>query len=548
MAHLSVEGYGFSYPRSASAVLDDVTFSLERGEYVLVVGKSGSGKTTLLRSLKTALAPHGLTRGCILYGGEPLGAVPLRDQAAAIGYVGQDVDAQLVCDDVGHELAFGLENLGVDAEVIRARVAEMAAYLGLEPLIGRSVHDLSGGEKQLVNLASVMVMRPRLLLLDEPCAQLDPLAARTFIDAVSRMNRERGVTVVMVEHRAEEIFGLASRVLVIEGGRLAFDGAPAEAARWLLINDDPVVPSLPAAARIAFALDPRVSALPLDTGSGRLWFQGWFREHAVRTDATSRLEHPGRDEGACAIELREVSFRYAREMPDVLHRVRMSVPRGGIHAVIGGNGSGKSTLLEVMAGVLKPTAGRILYDGASHRRSGRSVALLPQEPIDLFAHDSVRASIEAACAVHGERAHVCASELMERFDVSALAHHNPHDLSAGELQRAALVMVLLGRPDVLLLDEATRSLDAPAKRVLASLLRELADEGTTIVLSSHDMQFCAENVETVAVLFGGQVVAQRPVHALFADNAYYTTNPAIISRPYLTDAITVAEVVDACRA
>ena len=548
MAHLRVEHYGFSYARGDHAVLDDVTFSVERGEYVLIAGRSGSGKTTLLRSMKTVLAPHGNVQGCILYDDEPLGLMSLRDQAAAIGYVGQDVDAQLVCDTVGHELAFGLENLGVDAAIIRARVAEMAAYLGLEPLFARSVHELSGGEKQLVNLASVMVMRPHLLLLDEPCAQLDPLAARTFIDAVARMNRERGVTVIMAEHRGEEMFGCASRVLVVEKGRLAFDGAPEETARWLLETRNAVVPSLPAAARIAFALDPAARDLPLDTGEGRLWFRTWCHEHACPTDVTVTPSQEERPHVASAIELREASFRYERDMPDVLHRVRLSVPQGGIHAIIGGNGSGKSTLLEVMAGIFAPTRGRVLYGGKPLRRHRETVALLPQEPIDLFAHDSVRASIEAACAVHGPQAYERASALMHRFGVADLMARNPHDLSAGELQRAALVLVLLAAPDVLLLDEATRSVDAPGKRVLADILHELAEEGTTIVLSSHDMQFCAENVETVAVLFGGRIVAQESMRALLADNEYYTTNPAVISRPYLTDAITVEEVVAACTA
>lgn len=548
MAHLTVQHLGFSYARGAAPVLDDVTFSVEQGEYVLLAGESGCGKTTLLRSMKTVLAPHGELRGRVLYGDEPLAAVPLRDQAAAIGYVGQDADAQLVCDTVGHELAFGLENLGVEAAVIRARVAEMAAYLGLEPLFGRSVQELSGGEKQLVNLASVMVMRPRLLLLDEPCAQLDPLAGRAFIDAVARMNRERGVTVIMVEHRAEEIFGAANRVLVLRDGRIAFDGRPMDAARWLLDHDDPIAASLPAATRIASALEPSSGDLPLDTGTGRTWFRRWYREHApaVKRIATNRAESGA--SGPDAVELREVSFRYERELPDVLYRVRLTIPQGGIHAIVGGNGSGKSTLLEIIAGVHEPTRGRVLYGGGSSRRRRRAVALLPQEPIDLFAHDSVSASIEAACAHHGPAASQRAADLVRRFAVAGLLSRNPHDLSAGELQRAALVLVLAGDPAVLLLDEATRNLDAPGKRALASMLHDLVASGTTVMLSSHDLQFCAENAATIAFLFDGRVVAQAPVHAFFADTAYYATNPAIISRPYLEDAITVDEVVAACRA
>lgn len=549
MALLNVEHLGFSYGCGEEPVLQDVSFAVERGEYVLLLGESGCGKTTLLRSLKSVLTPRGTMRGCVSYGGVPLAELSLRDQAAAIGYVGQDLDAQLVCDTVGHELAFGLENLGAEPVAVRARVAEMAAYLGLEPLFGRPVQELSGGEKQLVNLASVMVMRPRLLLLDEPCAQLDPLAGRMFIDAVARMNRERGVTVVMVEHRAAEMFSLASRVLSLREGRIAFDGAPEEVARRLLAAKDPVAPSLPAAARIAYALDREEERLPLDTGTGRLWFQAWCRQHPP---ATRSIAEEGTAPSVAAppvIELRDVSFRYGRELPDVLSRTSLVVPRGGVHAVVGGNGSGKSTLLELMAGVHRPVRGRVRFTaGASRRSGGGAVALLPQEPIDLFAHDTVGASFEAAGVVHGARARERACMLAERFAVDRVLQRDPRDLSAGELQRAALVLVLMGEPAVLLLDEATRSLDAPSKGVLAGLLRELAAEGTTVVLSSHDLQFCAENAETIAFLFDGSVVAQAPVRSFFADTAYYTTDPAVITRPCLSDAITVAEAVAPWRA
>lgn len=549
MALLKVDHLSFSYGRGEEPVLQDVSFSVQRGEYVLLLGESGCGKTTLLRSLKSVLAPRGAMRGCVSYGGVPLAELSLRDQAAAIGHVGQDVDAQLVCDTVGHELAFGLENLGMEPPAVRVRVAEMAAYLGLEPLFARPVQDLSGGEKQLVNLASVMVMRPRLLLLDEPCAQLDPLAARTFLDAVARMNRERGVTVVMVEHRAEEVFSRASRVLSLREGRIAFDGAPEEVARQLLTANDPMSPSLPAAARIAYALDREEERLPLDTGAGRLWFQAWCRQHPP---ATRSIVEEGSVAPAAAppvIELRDVSFRYGRELPDVLSRASLVVPRGGVHAVVGGNGSGKSTLLELMAGVHRPVRGRLrIAVDVSKRSGGAAVAMLPQEPIDLFAHDTVAASLEAAEAIHGPSSHERSCALAKRFAVDRLLQRDPRDLSAGELQRAALVLVLMGGPAVLLLDEATRSLDAPGKRVLAALLQELAAEGTTVVFSSHDLEFCAENAETIAFLFDGSVAAQAPVRSFFADTAYYTTGPAVITRPCLQDAITVTEAVAPWRA
>ncbi|MCI8340396.1 MAG: ATP-binding cassette domain-containing protein [Eggerthellaceae bacterium] len=578
MALLAAEHLTFAYPKAGAPALDDVSFAVEPGDFTMVCGVSGCGKTTLLRHLKTAMEPAGQRSGEVTFEGRPLACVPLREQAAAIGYVGQDIDAQLVCSTVDRELAFGLESLGVGPAAMRSRVAEMASYLGLGPLYRRPVQELSGGQKQLVNLAAVMVMRPKVLVLDEPCAHLDPLAARAFIDAVVRLNRERGAAVVMVDHRLQEAFGYARRVLVMEEGRIIFDGTPEQATRAMLGAGSAFAPALPPSARIAAALGCKGS-LPLDVRAGQLWLRGRCSQHpparravegagdeaaaggpdgvgarpAIGAAPASGVEAPGAPSdglagGPFACEVRDGFFRYSRDGADVLRGVRLAVPRGGIHGLVGSNGAGKSTLMKVLAGTLRPYRGRVLHGGKPAGRRRPSATLLPQEPLDLFAADAVGACLEAAVRQHGPWAAARMEHLTAKLGVAPLLAAHPRDLSAGELQRAALALVLLGKPRLLLLDEATRNLDPPGKQALAELLHELAAEGTTVLVSTHDLDFCAEHARTVALLFDGAVAAQAPTRAFFSGLGFYTTAAALVSRPMLADAITVGEVVGLCRA
>ncbi len=553
MAQIAFQDLTFSYPDQAHRALDGVSLEIEHGDLVCLCGRSGSGKTTLLRHLKTALAPHGIRTGKVLFEGRPLEDVTPEDQARFIGFVMQDPDAQLVTDKVWHEMAFGLENLGTDPRVMELRVVEMASFFGIQHWFHEGTAQLSGGQKQMLNLASVMALQPSVLVLDEPTAQLDPIAAADFLTTVQKINRELGVTVILTEHRLEDAFAMADAVVVMDAGRVTASGSPQKAARTLIARHDPLERALPTPIRIygvvkGAAASPAQDA-PLTVREGRTWLLAYERSHQLPVRALPQGALPESQDPA--LSLHEVWFRYDRDAPDILRGASLDVPRGSLFALLGGNGTGKSTLLKVLCGLVKPyrgevqVMGRTLKKGA--RRSGalEGIALLPQDPQDLFVKQTVREDLLSMVAGHGD-APTLIQESADAFGVVGLLDRHPADLSGGEAQRAALAKVLLARPDVLLLDEPTKGVDAFAKEQLAKMLRDLTAEGLTILMVSHDVEFCARVSDEVALLFDGSVVAVNTPRAFFSQNSFYTTAANRMSRHVFANAVTDQDVIDLC--
>lgn len=580
MATLAFEDLTFRYRGCPSLALDRVSLAIPDGSMALVCGQNGCGKTTLLRHLKTALAPQGERTGSVSVDGRPLEAMDRLRQAARIGFVMQDPDAQIVTDKVWHELAFGLENLGCPTDEMRVRVAEMASYFGIEGWFRKDVHELSGGQRQMLNLAAVMAMQPDVLVLDEPTSQLDPLAAADLLDTLQRLNRDLGLTVVLSEQRLERLFPLVDMVALMEGGRVVDAGDPRAVAARLLERDDPMAEALPTAARLRHGVDCALGAwgeggsaaarsAPLTVREGRSWLACVLEGRApVRSLASAEGERAcasgrgGRAEAA--FELKDVWFRYERTSPDVLRGIDLVVPRGSVSALLGSNGAGKSTLLKVACGLLRPYRGKASvlgkpmgqWKGASLFQGGAS--LLPQDPLSLFVKESVGAELaqtvaDAAPSVRrghdgcGDVGLTSADQRVREAAASVGVAHllgsHPADLSVGELQRAAIAKVLLTDPKVLLLDEPTKGLDAVAKAALARILRRLADEGRAIVLVSHDVEFCAAHADRAFLLFDGAIAAEAPVREFFSTNAFCTTAASCIARGVFPEAVTCQDVV-----
>ena len=338
MAGITVSHLSFTYPQETVPALRDVSFSVEEGEFLTVIGPSGGGKSTLLRALKPALTPHGSFTGDISFFGEPLSALDARRQAAEIGFVLQKPDEQIVTDRVWHELAFGMESLGFATPVIRRRVAEMASFFGIEEWFSRPVEALSGGQKQLLNLASVMALQPRVLLLDEPTSQLDPIAAADFLNAVARIRRELGTTVILSEHRLEEALPLCDRVLALEQTVLAH-GTPQEVSRTLRAAKSPVYFSMPTPVRVSGSVG--ADKCPVTVTEGRQWLAGYAAAHPLADVPPRRLRPAGEE----LLGLKDVWFRYEKDGEDVLQDLSCSFARGQLTALLGGNGSGKTTLI-----------------------------------------------------------------------------------------------------------------------------------------------------------------------------------------------------------
>ena len=611
MALFAFEELTFRYPEAPRDALRDVSVAIEPGQFVLVCGQSGCGKTTLLRQFKSVLAPHGHQSGQVLFDGVPLADVPECEQVARIGFVMQDPDAQIVTDKVWHELAFVLESLGCDERTMRLRVAEMASYFGIQHWFHKNVGELSGGQKQLLNLASVMAARPDVLVLDEPTSQLDPIAASDFLATVHRINRELGTTVVMSEHRLEEVYGLTDRVVVLEEGRVVSDGEPRAVAGQLHRAGSPMALALPAAARIAWGVEGRpgrrsgegapcsnsievqgssratdVSVCtsmncartpsplrrpyssiveegvalqveaPLTVREGRAWLAREVAAHPPRRWALPAGEVCDSAPARAAVELRDVWFRYERDGADVLRGTTLTVPEGSLFAVVGGNGTGKSTMLRAICGVARPYRGKITVFGRRLKDWKRAelfrggVAMLPQDPLNLMVKKTVRGDLEEMLDGRGLTAGqrtAAVREVAALTDIVPLLDAHPFDLSGGEVQRAALAKVLLNEPRLLLLDEPTKGLDAFFKEKLAALLRSLTARGTTVLMVSHDIEFCASYADRCALFFDGDAVTTNPPRRFFASNSFYTTAANRISRGLFENAVTVEEVVELCQ-
>ena len=546
MVHFQIENLTFAYPvRENAPTLQDVSLRIGRGEYVVVCGKSGSGKTTLLRHLKSVLTPHGSRSGKILFDGVPLESVPQGEQAAKIGYVMQSPEDQIVTDKVWHELAFGLENLGVDQKTMAARVSEMACYFGIADWFHKDVVTLSGGQKQLLNLASIMAMQPEVLILDEPTSQLDPIAASDFLNTVRKINIELGTTVIITEHRLEDIFPYADRAIVMDGGRVIADDTPGHIGKLLWEQKNDMFAAMPTPVRVFYGANGEGSC-PLTVREGRTWLSRSFPE--TPKFLTPEAEKEEAEEKEIVLSLKELWFRYEKDSPDILRGVTAQIRAGSIHAIVGGNGAGKSTMLKAVCGICKPYRGKIKIFGKPIEKYRPSqlfqncVAMLPQDPKSLFVKKTVREDL-----LEMTKDGALLESVAATCQITHLLQSHPYDLSGGEQQRAALAKVLLTNPRLLLLDEPTKGIDSFFKETFAQILQTLKDRGITVILVSHDVEFCAKYADRVSMFFDGQLLTTDTPRNFFGNNSFYTTAANRMSRHVFTCAVTAEDVVQLYR-
>ena len=547
MAHFEIKNLTFSYPTAkGKESLHNVNLTVHKGEYIVLCGKSGSGKTTLLRHLKSVLTPHGKRSGEILFNGVPMENVSQRDQSSKIGYVMQNPDDQIVTDKVWHELAFGLESLGCDQKTMRSRVAEMACYFGIQDWFHRDVANLSGGQKQLLNLASIMAMQPEVLILDEPTSQLDPIAASDFLNTVRKINIELGTTVIITEHRMEDIFPYADRAIVMDGGSVIADDTPRNVGKLLYEQKNDMFAAMPTPVRVFYG-SGGAGDCPLTVREGRNWLSRSFvEEPKIKTVVEPQLDE---EIGNTALSMKELWFRYEKNSPDIMRGVSAEVPTGSLYAIVGGNGAGKSTTLKAICGICRPYRGKVKVFGKpvekykSSELFGGTLAMLPQDPKSLFVKKTVREDLEEMT-----KDKTLITEIAATCQIEKLLECHPYDLSGGEQQRAALAKVLLTQPKLLLLDEPTKGIDSFFKETFAEILKELKAKGITIVMVSHDVEFCARYADLVSMFFDGQILTTDHPRRFFGNNSFYTTAANRMSRHVFSMAVTAEDVVALCRA
>lgn len=552
MALFEIKNLTFTYPGQEEPALENLNFSMEEGEFLVICGKSGCGKSTLLRHFKTAMAPFGIRTGEILFDGRILNEVSVREQGARIGYVLQSPDNQIVTDKVWHELAFGLENLGYDTGTIRLRVAEMASFFGIQTWFMKKVDALSGGQKQLLNLAAVMAMQPDILVLDEPTSQLDPLAAGDFLATLRKINAELGTSIVLIEHRLEEVLSYADRVMVMEDGKILAMAPPEYLGEKLHGND--MFQAMPVPMRIFDALGGKGKS-PVTVREGREWLQKFPRPEEIKTQEEEGIrQHKKREKKekeTPVIEIRDVWFRYEKDLPDVVRDLNMQVKKGELFCLMGGNGTGKTSTLNLIGRLRKPYRGKIFLKGkdiSKYREQelyGSLLGILPQNPQCLFVKDTVEEDLWEMAGRHGDRNRM--EEVIEKTEIRHLLKTHPYDLSGGEQQRAALAKVLLLEPEIILLDEPTKGMDGFYKQKLAGILKELTAEGRTILMVSHDIEFCAEFGDTCAMFFYGSAVTSQPAREFFMGNSFYTTAANRMARKWCPEVVTAKDVIERCR-
>lgn len=570
MAAIEVRNLSFTYPTGERKALDGVSFDVDSSEFVVVCGKSGCGKSTLLRQLKKNLVPYGEKDGGAYYEGIDIKELEDRVNASEIGFVQQNPDNQIVTDKVWHELAFGLESLGLDNASIKRRVAEMASFFDIQTWFRKDVSELSGGQKQLLNLASIMVMQPKVLILDEPTSQLDPIAASEFLKVIYRINRELGTTVIISEHRLEELFTMADRVMVMDSGKILTMDTPWKVGDYLAGNSPkerhPMFYGLPAVMKIyyqcktagvpGFTKDGKEIA-PLTIRDGRLWLEEILGQRSFKPPedrAQQRVENEinennNKKEGI--ITAKNLWFRYDRNTQDVLRGLNLQAGEAELFCLLGGNGVGKTTTLKALSGQILPQSGSIIIDGKKVQKNNLkelfhgTLAMVPQNPQALFTELSVEEELLEAVyylKMPDEVKVEKIEKMLSLMEIEHLRNAHPYDLSGGEQQRLALGKILLLEPKILLLDEPTKGLDPFFKITLAGVFKKLTQAGVTIFMVSHDVEFCAEYADHCAMAFDGDVVSVGTPTEFFAGNNFYTTAANRVARRWFPKAVTWEEV------
>ncbi|MGN0382973.1 MAG: ABC transporter ATP-binding protein, partial [Eubacterium sp.] len=524
-----IKEFNFTYPYTEVPVLDNINLSIKQGEFFVICGYSGCGKTTLLKHLKSVFELNGDKSGQIFFQGRDISDISSEEQIKKIGFVLQNVEAQIVTDKVWHELAFGLEGLGYDDNLIRKRVAEMSEFFGLYNVMGKKTDELSGGEKQLLNLASVMITNPSVLILDEPASQLDPIARTEFFSCISKINREFGTTIIVAEHDLEEIIGLCTRAAVMDKGKIICVGTPYEVGEYLNEIEHGMLDALPVPMRVYETLKDNSEGnniCPITVGQGKRWLENYCSKNGINKNADIKLNVTDEvnSNRNTIIELDEVWFKYENNTNDVLKGMSLKIREGEIFSILGGNGTGKTTALSIIAGNYIPYRGKVKI-GYNHKKNlnnkkNINIGMIPQMPELMFSQKTVKAELSEVINQHTD---ISFDEVINLCQLDGCMDRHPFDLSGGEKQKLALAKILLLNSSIVLMDEPSKGMDAQFKKVFGKILRKMQKKGITIVLVSHDVEFCAEYSDRCAMVFDGSIVSMDVAKSFFAGNSFYTT-------------------------
>ncbi len=605
MALIEFNNFSFAYMNSDGSEsqvksLDKINLEIDYGDFVLLCGPSGCGKTTLLTNLKKELMPAGRRSGEIKFNGTRVIDMDEISSACDIGYLFQNPDSQIVTDTVIQEIAFPLENIGLPTEEIRNRISEIVAFFGINDILHKNVNELSGGQKQLVNLCSLLVLRPKVLLLDEPMSQLDPIASYEFLSIVRRLNEEFSITVILSEHKADSIFPFIDKAVFLKEGKIEFvDNAHNICSE--VIDDEIFENYLPAVTKIYNSLSVKYPSLiklntPLSIREGRRCL------NTIHDDLIKINDSNANSDNLDSINLHHINKKYhSQEKSGILDKISLGgnknalinmngiyfayekgnlilknvdfeLEKGDFVSLIGGNGVGKSTFLQLLVGILKPIKGKVKY------KKGIKLAYVHQNPMIHFSKDNVKEEFlesileskllnnsdvifnketydnllkmtseefiesDILNGLEFDSIEFKFKELIEFFDICDLIDKHPYDCSGGEQQKIVIVKALLQNADVLVLDEPTKGLDPISSKNLANILNSLRDNGITILMTSHDLDFVANNCKRCLMLFDKDIQIDDDPKVIFAENNFYTTFVNRMVKDYVPEIVTLDDL------
>ncbi len=536
MEVFNIKNLSFSYPKSSKKALNNISLTIEQGDFVLLCGKSGSGKSTFLKMLKPQLTPAGSISGEIIFNRKNLIELSKKESAEKIGFVMQNPDSQIVTDKVYHELSFAMENLAYDREKIRLKSGEMASFFGLSNVFNNDTNSLSGGQKQLLNLASVLTLQPEVLILDEPTSQLDPLSAENFLNILKKLNRDFGITVIISEHNFEEIFDFANKVAVLDNGKVCAYNTPDKISVDLKNYDEnhPILDAFPVSLRVYNILNRNYcNNVPLNINQGRKFLKETFNNNIKKLDEEKKITHVIKNKNV-VISLKNIYFRYEKNGNDILKDFNLIVNKGEIYTLLGANGSGKSTAVKIISGILKS------YHGKIKLSKNENIMYLPQNPLILFVKECVINDFELS----DNRDKI--GEISKIFGIEHLLYNHPYDLSGGEIQKAAIAKLMLFSPSVMILDEPTKGIDPFAKNELKKILKNLQKNGVTIIIVTHDTEFACSVSDRCGLLFNGNIISENSSKEFFGNNGFYTTSANKMSRGFYENAVLIEDIIKLC--
>lgn len=508
MEQINIENFTYYYGEQEIAALNEINLKVEEGDIILLCGESGSGKSSLGRVVTGAI-PYfygGKIKGSISFNGKGLNELSHLERATMVSMVFQDPERQLVMNKVHREIAFGLENLGIDEAEIKRRVWETLEFTSLRHLAYRDINNLSGGEKQRVAIASALAIKPKCIVLDEPISQLDPLVAEEIVTLVKKINEELGITVIIIEQRLDKWFEMSDRIVVMKDGSVEFDGTKEE----LYSNKSSYIPNY---LKICRALE--VESMPKDFRESRKIVKSNFIVEYKQNLPKVNINE--------VLKIKNLSLKYEDKL--ALGDVNFSVNKGEFLCVMGHNGGGKSSLFKSIMRLVN-YKGKILIDGknpSSIKEVAKEIAYVSQNPNDYISKDSVYEEIKFTLDNFNEFSEDKIDWILKELSIEHLKYKNPKDTSGGERQRIALASMLVLKPKILLLDEPTRGLDSKRKNALGRLLTSLREGGTTILMITHDMDFAGEYCDRFLMLFSGEIVADGVKEEVLKDGIYYTT-------------------------